>query len=176
MSLRGKFFAATYDRQIAKTEVIVGSHSKSSELGETPRDVFDIFVESEDLHRLAEDLPVLARADDADVEPALLADLAEGRLLGRLGRVGRALGEGPRLTVALSLALADDQLGRPVDEPDDDATGRGGDGLLQAGHAGATEERRGPPPRVELVHSIEDAGFGRPLRTGRAGSATHSRT
>ena len=34
--------------------------------------------------------------------------------------------------------------GCPVHEPDDDATGRGGDGLLQAGHAGATEDRRGP--------------------------------
>ena len=89
--------------------------------------------------------------------------------------VGRALGEGPGDPVALALPLADDQLRLALDEPDDDATRRGGDGLLQAGHAGATEERRGPPARVSLVHSIADAGAGRPLRTGRAGAIVRAR-
>src|SRR5215204_1060553 len=96
------------------------------------------------------------RADDLHLEAGLLAHLAEGRLLGRLVRIGGALGEGPRHAVTLALALADDEVGGAVREPDHDATSRGGGNLLQAGHAGATEERRCPPPRVELVHSIED--------------------
>ena len=59
--------------------------------------------------------------------------------------------------------------GAPSIEPDDDATGGGGGGLPQAGHAGATDERRGPPRAgASCVQGMTAAGCGRPLRD-RAG-------
>ena len=74
-------------------------------------------------------------------------------------------------------ALADDQLGRPVDEPDDDATGRGGGRPASGGprrrHGGAPRPSR---PASSLSTACEDAGSGRPLAPGepaRSISARH---
>ena len=101
--------------------------------------------------------------------PVSSRDLAQGRLLGGLARVGRALGQGPRHAVALPPALADDELGRPRRRPDDDAAGRGGDGLLRRATPAPRRSRLAAPAASSLSTCIEDAGLGRPLRTGRPG-------
>ena len=104
-------------------------------------------------------------ADDADLEPGLLADLAQRRLLGRLARDGRALGERPGDAVAVAPALADDQLGRAVWNRMTMPPAEVAVACLRRATRGATEERRDPPPGSELVHRIA-------RRAARATAAT----
>ncbi len=107
----------------------------------------------------------IERLEDADLQSGLLGHLADGRLLGRLPRDRRALGEGPGSDV---VAPTGDEPRDAGLEPDDDATGGGGGGLLQASHgADAALERpsrTGPLGRDQRIDTI---GRIRPLVTGR---------
>ena len=109
------------------------------------------------------------RAGDPDLQPGLLLDLAEGRLLAALAGVGRALGQRPGPPVALAPAAPDDEprLARLV--ANDDPAGGGGGRGPQAGHgADAAPGRRTVPGRPELAHSMATSGRGRPLRVALA--------
>jgi hypothetical protein len=62
--------------------------------------------------RAALDEPVFDRVEDIrdpDLEPGLLADLANGGLLARLTRIGRALRQGPGVDIAVAAAGTDDK-------------------------------------------------------------------
>src|SRR5262245_13390120 len=120
------------------------------------------------------DEPVLDRVEglvDPDVEPGLLADLAEGRLLAGLARVRRALGQGPGHDVAVTPAAANDELRRVPLVPNDDSAGRSGGRGPQPRHgAVAALERRSVPARPERAQCMVIAGRGRPS-VGRPGRA-----
>ena len=90
-------------------------------------------------------------------------------------RLGVPLGSVQVTPSRSRLRLPTTSCGAPADEADDDATGGGGVGLLQARHAGATEGRRGPRHASSSSKTSADAGLGRPLRTGRAGATTSAR-
>ena len=112
------------------------------------------------------------RAGDADLQPGLLLDLADGRLLAALAGVGRALGERPGPPVALAPAAADDEprLARFVSN-DDPAGGGGG-----RRSSGRPRRRRG----ARATDRAGAAGAG-PLhghqrtRTGRCAVASRTR-
>ena len=89
--------------------------------------------------------------------PVSSAHLAQGRLLERLARVGRALRQRPGHAVALAPPLAQDQLAARVRCAQDDPTGRGG---ARAGEPGARSASSAAPRRR--------AGAAR-WRAGRAG-------
>ena len=114
---------------------------------------------------------VLERPGDPDIQAGLLADLAQGRLLGGLAALGRALGKGPGPTVAFAAATADHELGSPGLIPDDDAAGRRGGRGPQACHgAVAARGRRPGPDRAARAQCISTSGRSRPFwMRGRAG-------
>ena len=92
------------------------------------------------------DEPVFDRVErtgDADLEPRLLLDLADGGLLATLAGVGRSLGKCPGPAVSLAAATADDQPGLARLVSNDDPAGGGGGRGSQAGHgADAAPGRR----------------------------------
>src|SRR5688500_5490158 len=114
---------------------------------------------------------VLEGPRDADLQAGLLADLTQGGLLGALTALGRALGERPRPTIALTLATADDELRSPGLIPDDDAAGgRGGRGPQACHGAVAARGRRPGPDRAARAQCISTSGRSRAFRIrGRAG-------
>ena len=136
--------------------------------GRLHQEVVDRLVDA--LARLDE--PVLDRVErpgDPDLEPGLLGDLAQGGLLARLTRLGRALRQGPGPAVAFATPAADDEPRSSGLVADDDAAGGRGGGGPQADHgADAARGRRGAAPeRPERAHCITTRGRGG-RRAGRA--------
>ena len=115
---------------------------------------------------------VVERPSDADLQAGLLADLAQGRLLGGLTALGRALGQGPGPAVAFAPATADRRVG--VARPRYRTTMPPADVAVAVLRRATAPSRRGDadPDRIEQhePNASRPAGRSRPFRMrGRAG-------
>ena len=119
----------------------------------------------------------LQRCGDPDLEARLLGHLAQGRLLGGLAGVRRALRQRPGQSVGLAPAAAHHEMRKAVLIPDDDATGGCCRGVPQARHGAEAALARRARPAPNRAQRMTTTGCRRPATGayGRAGVTDRQR-